>query len=192
MKLSINLQEIGELDRSILRTLKKNLKWSLKSFNLSIEILDNVIPLTKAEYNPLKKQFDANLIMQNLYNAYKKEGGFRTLGISNSDIYVNRYNFIFGSARNPDKIFTPYSPVALISVHRLREEFYGMKEDQALFELRVLKEALHELGHTLGLLHCENDCVMIFSNTVEDTDNKPPKFCTHCKTNLELFFQNTF
>jgi archaemetzincin len=74
----------------------------------------------------------------------------------------------------------------------LNEEFYGLKEDRALFELRVLKEALHELGHTFGLLHCENNCVMIFSNSIEDTDNKPPQFCPRCSNYLERFFQNTF
>jgi archaemetzincin len=190
MKQSINLLQIGELDRSILRTLKKNLKWCLKNFNLSIEVLDEVIPLTKVEYNSLKRQFDANSIMQNLYHAYKTQRGFRILGVMDRDIYANRYNFIFGSARNPDKIYAPYSPVALISVYRLREKFYGLKENQALFELRVLKEAIHELGHTFGLFHCENDCVMIFSNSIEDTDNKPLQFCSRCITNLELFFQN--
>ncbi|NHJ23216.1 MAG: hypothetical protein EAX89_01480 [Candidatus Lokiarchaeota archaeon] len=190
MKISINLQQIGELDRTILRTLKKNLKWALKSFNINLEILEEVIPLTTAEYNPFKRQYDANLIMQNLFKSYKEKGLFRILGILDNDIYVNRYNFIFGSARHPDKIYSPYSPVALISIFRLREEFWGFQADQALFELRILKEALHELGHTFGLIHCENDCIMIFSNSIDDTDNKPPKFCESCKSSIEIFLKN--
>jgi archaemetzincin len=192
MTLSINLQEIGGLDRSTLRTLKKNLKWALKKFNLQVEILEEAIRLTKKEFNSHKRQFDANLIMHNLYDAYKKQGGFRILGVMDKDIYVDPYHFIFGSARNPSKIYARFSPVALISVCRLREEYYELNQNQALFELRVLKEALHELGHTFGLFHCENDCVMIFSNSIEDTDKKPPQFCSRCSDYLERFFQNNF
>lgn len=191
MKKSIYLQQVGELDRSILRNLKKSLRWTLKKFNLSVEIVDDVIPLTKVQYNPLKKQYNADLIMQSLFTYYKEENGHRILGLLDHDIYVSRFNFIFGSAKNPDKIYFPYSPVALISVFRLREEFYGLAKDQALFELRVLKEALHELGHTFGLIHCEKECVMYFSNSIEDTDRKSPKFCEQCLEKLKWFFQAT-
>ena len=190
MKKSIYLQQVGELDRSILRTLKKNLKWTLKKFNISIEIVDNAIPLTEVQYNPMKKQYNADLIMQSLFTSYIKKNSYRILGILDHDIYVSRFNFIFGSAKNPAKVYLPYSPVALISVFRLREEFYGLIKDQALFELRVLKESLHELGHTFGLIHCENECIMIFSNSIDDTDNKPPKFCESCKISLDRFLRN--
>ena len=189
MKNSIYLQQVGELDRSILRILKKTLKWTLKKFNISIEIVDNAIPLTEVQYNPMKKQYNADLIMQSLFTSSKKENCYRILGVLDHDIYASRFNFIFGSAKNPAKAYLPYSPVALISVFRLREEFYGLFKDQALFELRVLKEALHELGHTFGLIHCEKECVMYFSNSIEDTDRKPPKFCEQCKVKLERFFQ---
>jgi archaemetzincin len=189
MKKSIYLQQIGELDRSILRNLKKNLKWTLKKFNTSIEIVDDTIPLTNYQFNPIKKQYNADLVMQSLFTSYKKEDSYRILGILDHDIYASRFNFIFGSAKNPAKGYIPYSPVALISVFRLREEFYGLFKDQALFELRVLKEALHELGHTFGLIHCEKECVMYFSNSIEDTDRKPPKFCEQCMEKLERFFR---
>jgi archaemetzincin len=190
MKKYIHLLQIGEIDKNILRKLKKDLKWALKDFNLSVEIVDEIIPLTETEYNSIKRQYNADLLMQKVFKCHKKMDVFRILGLLDKDIYVNRYNFIFGSARNPDKVYSPYSPVALISVFRLREEFWDAQEDEVLFEMRVLKEALHELGHTFGLIHCENECIMIFSNSIKDTDNKPPKFCENCTLNLKNFFQH--
>jgi archaemetzincin len=48
--------------------------------------------------------------------------------------------------------------------------------------MRALKEAVHELGHTLGLVHCpEAGCVMHFSNTLADTDCKSHRLCAMCE-----------
>jgi len=50
---------------------------------------------------------------------------------------------------------------------------------------RALKEAVHELGHLLGLPHCDNPrCIMFFSNTLADTDRKGPGFCPACRGKL--------
>jgi archaemetzincin len=69
---------------------------------------------------------------------------------------------------------------AVISLHRLRSP------DRSLFSLRILKEALHELGHNRGLRHCSDDgCVMHFSNTLADTDRKGPGFCPDCDARLD-------
>ncbi|MCD6230231.1 MAG: hypothetical protein J7K00_05580 [Candidatus Diapherotrites archaeon] len=46
---------------------------------------------------------------------------------------------------------------------------------------RIAKEALHEIGHCLGLTHCKNACAMRFSSSVEDIDLKPAKLCSACK-----------
>ena len=57
--------------------------------------------------------------------------------------------------------------------------------DRRRFEARVLKEAVHELGHTLGLAHCPHPkCVMHFSNTVADTDRKGTDYCAACQARL--------
>jgi archaemetzincin len=51
---------------------------------------------------------------------------------------------------------------------------------------RVIKEAVHELGHALGLTHCEKSrCVMHFSNSLQDTDFKHYMFCERCNKILK-------
>jgi len=74
---------------------------------------------------------------------------------------------------------------ALTSVHRLRQEFYGLPEDERLFFERCEKESLHELGHAFGLVHCrEWECVMHSSNSIEQVDLKGGRCCDRCSALL--------
>jgi len=60
-----------------------------------------------------------------------------------------------------------------------------LKSDESLFHQRIVKEAVHELGHAFGLNHCNNPiCVMYFSNSLPDTDIKQYSFCDVCRTKI--------
>lgn len=101
--------------------------------------------------------------------------GIVLLGVTDADLYVPVLTFVFGEAQMPGR-------AALVSMHRLREEFYGLPSNPALLEERLLKEALHELGHTQGLRHCDDwRCVMVSSHTVEKLDLKEADFCAACR-----------
>jgi archaemetzincin len=190
MKRIVYLQKIGLLDQSILIKLKKDLEKALKVFIDSVEILPDFIPLTNLEYNPKKRQYKASLVMKELIKHINKKQYFRTIGVIDKDIYSELKKFVFGVAKLPKNQSLKSSGFALISIVRLKEEFYRRPEDHLLFELRVLKEAIHELGHTFGLSHCNNSCIMKFSNYIEQTDKKPSKFCESCLNKLEEFFSN--
>ncbi len=105
--------------------------------------------------------------------------GRAILVITSADLYVPVLTFVFGEAQLG-------GPRAIVSTHRLREEFYGQADDQAKLDVRLAKEALHELGHTQGLRHCDNwRCVMASSHAVERLDLKEAQYCRLCLDRIQ-------
>ncbi|HEY6326498.1 MAG TPA: archaemetzincin [Candidatus Cybelea sp.] len=100
------------------------------------------------------------------------------LAITDFDLYKTSHRFVFGDADEAQN-------VTVVSINRLRSEFYGESGDANLLFQRTLKESIHELGHAFGLKHCYNArCAMYYSNSIFETDNKMPHFCEICDRRL--------
>ena len=128
-------------------------------------------------YNLKRKQYFSSKLLASLKKSERDE---RAIGIADVDIYVPRLNFVFGEA-------DVGSGTAIVSLCRLRQEYYGLTPDEALFLERATKEIVHELGHTFSLGHCpHNKCVMHFSNSLADTDLKEAHFCNKCRPRIIL------
>jgi archaemetzincin len=139
-------------------------------FHLPVEI-GREYKVPEKAINPSRGQYEASELLQKI-SSYPQG---KSLGITSVDLYAPGLNFIFGQAEVGGRR-------ALISVARLDPRFYGDKFNEPIFLKRILKEAVHELGHTFGLKHCRSsDCVMYFSNTLSDTDRKSAKFCQLCE-----------
>jgi archaemetzincin len=120
-----------------------------------------------------RQQFHSTPILARLA-ALPAPGGAKTLGVADGDLFIPILTFVFGEAQLG-------GAAALISAARLRQEFYGLPANQVLFYERCAKEALHELGHTMGLVHCPlYDCVMHYSNSIENVDLKGSSLCPAC------------
>jgi archaemetzincin len=162
----IILQPMGAVDGDVLRFLEDKLEILGK--------VDILPPLSISEdaYNPLRRQYEGESLLQSLPCPADL-----TLGVVDVDLYVQGLNFIFGLALGRR---------AMISLKRLRPEFYGLPENRGLLQLRALKEAVHELGHLFGLGHCQDQrCVMHFSNSLPDTDYKGERYCLLCRSRLD-------
>ena len=125
--------------------------------------------------HPERNQYHSTMLLE----ALAKLGGDElTVGIAGVDLYIPILTFVFGEAKmNAGR--------ALVSYHRLLQEFYGMPRDNALAAARMAKEAVHEAGHALGLTHCDDyQCVMAASHAVEWLDLKGTAFCADCRASL--------
>ena len=189
MKKIIYLQKVGLVNESLLLKLKKNLIWTLKKYKINVQIPSYELPLLYKEYS-IEKKYNGDQILNRLRTYAESKKYFRILGIIDQDIFSLLLKFCFGIAKFSED---PSYGAALISIYRLKENLYERKENLQLLELRTLKEALHELGHTFGLSldeHCQNYCVMNFSETVSTIEQKPPFFCQSCINKLDIYFKD--
>jgi archaemetzincin len=121
----------------------------------------------KGAYNTRRRQYNASTLLNHLIRrAAKAESNehILSLWILSDDVYVEGMNFVFGVA-HPGK-------AAVLSTHRLES-----------LEL-VNKEAIHEMGHVFGLQHCSNECVMQFSNSLDEAKAKPATLCERCRSRI--------
>ena len=128
-------------------------------------------------YSPGRRQYDGNKILQ-LVTELSPQQSVKSLGLLKVDLFIPIFTYIYGQATFKGK-------TGIVSLYRLRNELYGLKQNYILQIERLRKVVIHELGHTFGLIHCFNpDCVMRSSTYVEDLDQKGIHFCSHCQEQL--------
>jgi len=127
-------------------------------------------------YNAERHQYDAASIVSAFE---KKNKSGRIILLTDIDLYIPIFTFIFGLAKLNGE-------TGIVSIHRLRNEYYGLPQDQDLLIKRIVKEVVHELGHLLNLRHCPDyQCCMASSNTVDELDVKGDHFCRSCLDKIE-------
>ncbi len=117
-----------------------------------------------------RQQYHSSEILARMQK-YVSGNTWRLVGITELDLYIPILTFVFGEAQLSGS-------AAVVSYHRLRQEFYGLPPDANILANRLLIETVHELGHTLSLIHCQDyRCAMAAAHAVEWIDIKDSGFC---------------
>ena len=172
---SLEILRIGQFDPELADRLGRHLGGQ---FHVSFAV-SAVVPEPSFAFHPERGQYHSSAILAWL-EKQDRPGLWRTLAVTDADLYIPILTFVFGEARlGPGP--------AIVSTHRLRQEFYGLPADPELLFQRLARESIHELGHTLGLRHCEDyGCAMAGSPGVEWIDLKGSTLCDLCKTRIGL------
>jgi archaemetzincin len=172
---NITLVPMGRIPNDLLQWLREELAKVVRQ----PATVGRPVALPPEAFQPLRGQYLGEAILAAL-RKLPLPAGAQAVALVDADCYTPGLNFIFGQAAKGGR-------VALVALPRLRPSYYGQPEDAERFRLRVLKEIVHELGHTWNLAHCTDmRCVMHFSNTLEDTDSKRVELCVHCKNRIGL------
>jgi len=174
MKRLIYLLPLGLAEPAVLEEIKNGVSLA---FSCSVQALE-VFANPSYAYDERRQQYFSSKILDQLTKQIPDDG-LKILGITNADLATPVLTFVFGEAQLN-------GTAAVISIKRLKQEFYQLFANQSILLHRAVKEAVHELGHTFGLLHCDDSqCVMHFSSTITGIDNKELNFCSACLSVLQ-------
>lgn len=172
----IEVQPLAEVDHGVFDGLGPAL---LETFGVPVRIRHRSLPIDRF-YDRQRGQYNSTDILQYLEQpASPGDAGTRIVGVTGHDLFIPILTYVFGEAALGGN-------VAVVSYHRFRNELYGLHPDQGLLRERLQKVATHELGHSLGLVHCSlPTCVMHAASYVEELDLKGNGFCGFCRGMLE-------
>ena len=155
------------LETSIMRTFGLRTKCAKQKINLA-----QALDLSRQQHN------SSQILLQLI--ARPPADAIKILGVADVDMFVPILTYIFGEAQL-DGIG------AVVSLHRLNNKFYGLPENNQLLSERLVKESIHELGHTFGLIHCAHpNCALNVSTYAEDIDRKSNDLCPQCRQQVKV------
>lgn len=173
-EIEIQLVALGDLDQDLREHLEFQItcRWGLPCSRL--------VQFEKPRYahHPLRDQYNAKIILDKLGQQISHPRR-RLLALTQEDLFIPILTHVFGLSQLEGR-------AAVVSLHRLRPDYYGHPPNPDMLRCRLEKTLLHELGHLFGLTHCRNrHCVMYASSRIEDTDQKQREFCTACRSAFE-------
>ncbi len=171
---AITILSFGRFERGFLEKISEVV---MQEFNCAVTIKEAHVDISEF-YDPVRRQYNGNKLLHEV-DAFNGIDNSKTIGLLSVDLFIPILTFIFGQAQLGGRS-------AIASQYRLSNERYGMPADENLLLQRFTKEVIHELGHTLGLIHCHTpSCVMQSSTYVEDIDQKEARLCAKCRALLE-------
>jgi archaemetzincin len=182
--MKVGILQVGQVAPEVLAALAEGLP---KVFpDTTATVITDVLPVSQGAFDKKRSQYNSRLLLNEVrvYAAKRQRDFHRVLGVVDADMFAFGLNYVFGEAYN-------LGAAAIVSLWRLKPEFCRDQPNKSLYLMRAQKEAVHELGHTLGAKHCPRSlCVMHFSNSIFDTDKKQNLLCDDCYMQAAIAISN--
>ena len=173
LKSKIVVVPMGEVDFMIVNKLAADLG---PVFNRSIDILKGMKMPVEA-HNVIRNQYYCLVILSKL-ERLKANSREKVFAVCEEDLYLPEVNNVLGYA-------DVLAGTGIVSLYEIRQEFYGLPEDDAKIYPRLYKEAVHQIAHLFEISDCRNPrCVHYYSQMMLDIDNKTERFCDICRRQL--------
>lgn len=162
----------AEVDRQMFQAIRDQSAADLAGRGDCI-ICEIELPAVEFAFDANRAQYRSIAVLEMLSRLCPADG-WKLLAITERDLFIPVLTFVFGQAQLDGR-------VAVVSLSRLRQEFYGLPADDGVLLDRARKEVLHEVGHTFGLVHCAvRSCAMSLATSVRHIDLKQAGYCEAC------------
>lgn len=170
---SIVISPIGNLGPEITESVKKEINRIFGFPALIVPLLQDV----DFAFDSGRNQYHSTSILQHLEKS-APNFAIKVIAITKVDLFIPILTHVYGEAQLGGK-------ACVVSTCRLNDHISVAPQD-VIFKQRIVKESVHELGHTFNLRHCkEHVCIMHYSRTEFDVDRKSDQLCRYCKILLE-------
>jgi archaemetzincin len=172
-KYSIVISPIGDVDHLQLNQVQMAVH---ELFGYETEIIHLISDIDFA-FDPVRDQYYSKSILERLADLAPIHT-IKLLAICDVDLFIPILTHVYGEAQLGGK-------TCIISTFRLKQALHSINPQKKIHQ-RIVKEAIHELGHTFNLRHCRNDtCAMHYCRTITDVDKKSARFCRYCRILLD-------
>ncbi len=147
-----------------------------KVFSAPVSVANISLNLEDA-FDSGREQYNSTALLAKMLNTFDTSDN-KSIIVVDVDLFIPVLTFVFGEAQLDGS-------AAVVSTHRLKNQYYGLPKNDLLMIERLGKEIVHELGHTFGMYHCRDyECVMKASTYVEEIDLKKSVPCPVCRDYL--------